>query len=78
MPADDPASPACLAHEADDGYMGFATREEIVRFLADLDTASGSQRADLLRRMLPRIRDDVLHAELSARMAAVIEPEPKT
>lgn len=78
MPADDPASPACLAHEADDGYMGFATREEIVRFLADLDTASGSQRADLLRSMLPRIRDDVLHAELSARLAAVIEPEPKT
>jgi hypothetical protein len=78
MPADDPASPACLAHEADDGYMGFATREEIVRFLADLDTASGSQRTDLLRSMLPRIRDDVLHAELSARMAAVIEPEPKT
>ncbi len=74
MPADDPASPACLAHEADDGYMGFATREEIVRFLADLDTASGSQRADLLRRMLPRIRDDLLHAELSTRLAAIIDP----
>ena len=78
MPADDPASPACLAHEADDGYMGFATREEIVRFLADLDTASGSQRADLLRRMLPRIRDDLLHAELSTRLAAIVDPDSGT
>jgi len=78
MPADDPASPACLAHEADDGYMGFATREEIVRFQADLDAASGSQRADLLRRMLPRIRDDLLHAELSTRLAAVMDPDQGT
>jgi len=78
MPADDPASPACLAHEADDAYMGFATREEIVRFLADLETASDAQSADMLRRMLPRIRDDVLHAELSARLAAIASPESKT
>lgn len=71
MPADDPASPACLAHEADDAYMGFATREEIVQLLAELEAASDGQRADMLRRMLPRIRDDVLHAELSARLAAI-------
>ena len=78
MPADDPASPACLAHEADDAYMGFATREEIVRFLADLETASDAQIADMLRRMLPRIRDDVLHAELSARLTAIVGPESMT
>lgn len=71
MPADDPASPACFAHEADDAYMGFATREEIVRFLAELDAAPAAQHGDMLHRMLPRIRDDVLHAELSARLAAV-------
>lgn len=78
MSADDPASPACLAHEADDAYMGFATREEIVRFLAELDTGPAPLRADRLRRMLPRIRDDVLHAELSARLAAIVQPESKT
>ncbi|KAF0103564.1 MAG: hypothetical protein FD144_2155 [Rhodospirillaceae bacterium] len=78
MPADDPASPACLAHEADDPYMGFATREEIVQFMADLDAAPGNRRADLLRMMLPRIRDDVLHAELSARLAAITDLESPT
>jgi len=78
MPADDPASPACLAHEADDAYMGFATREEIVRFLAELDAAPATRRGDMLRRMLPRIRDDVLHAELSARLAAVTASQSTT
>lgn len=71
MAAHDPASAACLAHEADDAYMGFATREEIVRFLAELDAAPAAQHGDMLRRMLPRIRDDVLHAELSARLEVV-------
>ena len=26
----EPSSPACLAHEADDTYMGFATREGLL------------------------------------------------
>lgn len=30
------ASPACLAHEMDDRYMGFATREEILAVLNEL------------------------------------------
>lgn len=60
-----PASPACLAHEAGDAYMGFATREEVASFLAGLATAS----ADDIRKMLPRIRDDALHARLSAHLA---------
>ena len=30
------SSPACLAHEADDAYMGFATREELAAFLNEL------------------------------------------
>jgi hypothetical protein len=32
----EPNSPACLAHEADDAYMGFATRDELVAFLNEL------------------------------------------
>ena len=33
---DEPSSPACLAHEANDAYMGFAAREEIASFLNEL------------------------------------------
>ena len=73
MPGDDPASPACHAHEADDGYMGFATQEEIVRFLSELDTAPAAAKTEMLRNMLPKIRDEMLHAELKARLA-LIEP----
>jgi hypothetical protein len=32
----EPASPACLAHEADDTYMGYASRDEIAAFLNEL------------------------------------------
>ncbi len=64
---EEPTSPACLAHEADDAYMGFATKAEIAAFLAGLDTAD----ADAIRKMLPRIRDDILHKELSIRLVAV-------
>jgi hypothetical protein len=31
-----PSSPTCLAHEADDTYMGYATREELAAFLNEL------------------------------------------
>ncbi|WP_428681573.1 hypothetical protein [Reyranella sp.] len=78
MPVDDPASPACQAREADDGYMGFATREEIVRFLKELDAAPAAAKMDMLRMMLPKIRDDVLHTELKARLAAIQRNESKT
>lgn len=63
----EPASPACSAHEADDAYMGYATRAEIAAFLAGLDAAG----AEAIQRMLPRIRDDVLHKELSVRLAMI-------
>jgi hypothetical protein len=62
-----PASPACLAHEASDAYMGFATAVEIAAFLARLPAAS----ADDIRRMLPRIRDDALHREIGTRLAEI-------
>ena len=68
----EPSSPACLAHEADDAYMGFATKVEIAAFLKALAEAenSGRPHADLLRKMLPKVRDDVLHRALSAKLEA--------
>ena len=63
----EPSSPACLAHEADDAYMGFATKAEIAAFLKALEAAD----ADAIRKMLPRIRDDILHKEISLRLAAI-------
>ena len=32
----EPSSPACLAHEADDAYMGYATKDELAAFLNEL------------------------------------------
>jgi hypothetical protein len=75
-----PASPACSAHEADDAYMGFAGSEEIAGFLKELAAAeqTGRPHADLLRKMLPRIRDDVLYHELKARLQVQESEESKT
>lgn len=78
MTAETPASPACLAHEADDSYMGFASREEILRFLKALEAAPLPARAEMLRQMLPKIRDDVLHSELCARLEAIETNESAT
>ena len=65
-----PASPACSAHEADDSYMGFASPAEIAAFLKEIEAAerAGRPHAELLRRMLPRVRDDTLYRELSAKL----------
>lgn len=64
------SSPACSANEADDAYMGFASRAEIADFLKDLEAAEcdGRPHAEMLRRMLPKVRDDALHRELSAKL----------
>jgi len=64
---EEPGSPACLAHEADDAYMGFATEEEIAAFLAGVETADD----EAIRRMLPRIRDDRLHKELGLKLISI-------
>jgi hypothetical protein len=73
----EPSSPACLAHEGNDAYMGYATREELAAFLNELleaeragtgvalrsaDAAAGTKFADLLR--------DVHHDE--ARWCAML------
>ncbi len=55
-PENRPSSPACLAHEGDDTYMGYASAEEITRFRQEL--------AEKLQTMLPRVRDDALFARL--------------
>jgi hypothetical protein len=67
-----PSSPACLAHEADDAYMGFASKAEIAAFLRELAEAEhdSQRRAEMLRKMLPLVRDEVLHRELSAMLKA--------
>ncbi len=64
------ASPACSANEADDAYMGFASRAEITVFLEDLEAAerAGRPQAEMLRRMLPKVRDEALHRELVAKL----------
>jgi hypothetical protein len=58
-------SPVCYARKADPGYMGFASRDELNAFLADL-LESERALAEKLRSMLPRVRDDELHAEMKA------------
>ncbi len=75
-----PSSPACLAHEADDAYMGFATKSEIAAFLAALTAAerAGRPHAEMLRQMLPKIRDDDLHRELTAKLKAQESDESDT
>ena len=44
-----PASPACLAHEGDDAYMGFASRTELAAFLNELLEAERAGTAVALR-----------------------------
>jgi len=74
------ASPVCSANEADDTYMGFASRAEIAAFLKELEVVerAGRPHAEMLRQMLPRVRDDVLHRELSAKLQAQESVESKT
>ena len=69
----EPASPACLAHEADDAYMGYASKAEIAAFLKGLAEAerTGAPHADILRDMLPKVRDDTLYRELKAKLDAI-------
>ncbi len=76
----EPSSPACLAHEADDAYMGFAAKAEVAAFLMALAEAeqAGRPHAEMLRRMLPKVRDDALHRALSAKLKAQESAESDT
>jgi len=77
-PADDPvrepSSPACSMRQADDTYMGYAGRDELVAFLnGRLEAERAGARVTLetaravrkLREALPRVRDGGLHADLA-------------
>jgi hypothetical protein len=74
------ASPACSADEADDTYMGFASRAEVTAFLKELAAAerTGRPHAEMLREMLPKVRDDTLHRELRAKLKVQESIESKT
>ncbi len=61
------ASPACAADEADDVYMGFASKAEIAACLRDLD--AGKIDHARLEAFLPRVKDELLYAELKKRLA---------
>lgn len=75
---DEPASPSCFAHEADDTYMGFASAAEITVLVKEIGgTAFGeaparARLAGRLRQVLPRVRDDRLYRRL-AELAATLE-----
>ena len=73
------ASPACSANEAEEAYMGFASRSEIAAFLEELAAAedAGRPHAEMLRRMLPKVRDDALHRELMAKLSTQESIESK-
>ena len=58
------SSPACSIREADDVYMGYADREELTGFLNELVEAEGAA-VKKLRELLPRVRDQALHAVLA-------------
>lgn len=71
---DKPSSPVCYIDEADDTYRGFASQVEIAAFLRELAEAErvAQPTDEMLRRMLPHIRDDHLHRELAAKLT----PQP--
>jgi len=70
-PDSPPSSPSCFAHEADDLYMGYASRAEIVAFLQEVRTstpataAARDQSIHRIRQLLPRVRDDALYRDLT-------------
>jgi hypothetical protein len=71
-PVDEPSSPSCFAHEADETYMGFASTAEVTAFLRDVSDsrpATAEARDALVQRireMMPEVRDDGIHRALGA------------
>jgi hypothetical protein len=67
----EPSSPSCFAHEADDPYMGYASRTQIVAFLNEIRACARktpAARAVLIhriRQMLPKVRDDETYREVA-------------
>lgn len=87
-----PSSPACLAHEAEDSYMGYADRDELVAFMNELleaeragakvtmETANGAGHTPL-GRLMREIQHDEAHwgGMLSGHLKRLgAEPSAKT
>ena len=70
-PDSPPSSPSCFAHEADETYMGYASRAEIVAFLQEVRASTPATAAERdqsihrIRQLLPRVRDDALYRDLT-------------
>lgn len=65
----EPSSPACAMRNADDSYMGYASRAELAAELNEL-LAPERNAISKLESLLPRVRDDTLYADLRAILQA--------
>jgi hypothetical protein len=65
------ASPACSMHEVDPAYLGYLSAAEIEALEKSLASLPRAEAAASLRKALPRIADDALHARLQQRLAAL-------
>ncbi len=63
------ASPACSMHEVDPAYFGYLSAAEVEALEKGLSSLSRAEAAARLRKALPRIADDTLHARLKQRLS---------
>jgi len=86
----DAGSPACSMHEADDGYMGYATKDELVGFLNELleaeragarvtlETARGASAPQIADLMLAIQKDEARWCAMLSRHLKAIGATPSS
>ena len=86
----DAGSPACSMHEADDGYMGYATKDELVAFLNELleaeragarvtlETARGANTPQIAELMLTIQKDEARWCAMLSRHLKALGSAPST
>jgi len=86
----DAGSPACSMHEADDGYMGYATKDELVGFLNELleaeragarvtlETARGASAPQIADLMLAVQKDEARWCAMLSRHLKAIGATPSS
>ena len=86
----DAGSPACSMHEADDGYMGYATKDELVAFLNELleaeragarvtlETARGASAPQIADLMLAIQKDEARWCAMLSRHLKAIGATPSS
>jgi len=86
----DAGSPACSMHEADDGYMGYATKDELVAFLNELleaeragarvtlETARGAGVPQIAELMLTIQKDEARWCAMLSRHLKALGTAPST